>query len=48
MSEDLASTIEEMLKSGKGDAVRLQKILTAIKNGEPVSFEDHQYIENLT
>ena len=48
MPEDLASTIEEILKSGKGDATRLQKILTAIKSGEPVSFEDHQYIENLT
>ena len=48
MSEDLASIIEEMIKSGKGDAVRLQNILTAIKNAEPVSFEDHQYIENLT
>ena len=48
MSEDLASIIEEMIKSGKGDVVRLQNILTAIKNSEPVSFEDHQYIENLT
>lgn len=48
MSEDLDSTIEEMIKSGKGDVVRLQNILTAIKNGEPVSFEDHQYIESLT
>ncbi|HEU5221923.1 MAG TPA: hypothetical protein VFU58_07675 [Candidatus Nitrosotalea sp.] len=48
MSEDLASVIEEMIKSGKGDAARLQNILTAIKNSEPVSFEDHQYIENLT
>lgn len=48
MSEDLASIIEELIKSGKGDAVRLQNILTAIKNSEPVSFEDHQYIENLT
>jgi len=48
MSEDLAGIIEEMIKSGKGDAERLQNILTAIKNAEPVSFEDHQYIENLT
>ncbi len=48
MSEDLASIIEEMIKSGKGDAARLQNILTAIKNSEPVSFEDHQYIETLT
>jgi len=48
MSEDLASIIEELIKSGKGDATRLQNILTAIKNAEPVSFEDHQYIENLT
>lgn len=48
MSEDLANKIEELIKSQKGDAERLQNILTAIKNGEPVSFEDHQYIENLT
>ena len=48
MSEDLASIIEELIKSGKGDAARLQNILTAIKNSEPVSFEDHQYIETLT
>lgn len=48
MSEDLASTLEEMIKSGKGDVARLQNILAAIKNGGPVSFEDHQYIENLT
>lgn len=48
MSEDLANKIEEMIKSQKGDVVRLQNILTAIKNGEPVSFEDHQYMENLT
>lgn len=48
MSEDLASIIEELIKSGKGDVARLQNILTAIKNAEPVSFEDHQYIENLT
>jgi hypothetical protein len=48
MSEDLASIIEEMIKSGKGDTARLQNILTAIKNSEPVSFEDHQYIETLT
>lgn len=48
MSEDLASIIEEMIKSGKGDTVRLQNILTSIKNSEPVSFEDHQYIETLT
>lgn len=48
MSEDLTSTLEEMIKSGKGDVARLQNILAAIKNGEPVSFEDQQYIENLT
>ena len=48
MSEDLASIIEEMIKSGKGDTARLQNILTSIKNSEPVSFEDHQYIETLT
>ena len=48
MSEDLANKIEELIKSQKGDIERLQNILIAVKNGEPVSFEDHQYIENLT
>ncbi|MDE1727558.1 MAG: hypothetical protein KGH81_00060 [Thaumarchaeota archaeon] len=48
MSEDLANKIDELIKSQKGDIERLQNILTAVKNGEPVSFEDHQYIENLT
>lgn len=48
MSEDLANKIEELIKSQKGDIERLQNILVAVKNGEPVSFEDHQYIENLT
>ncbi|MDE1819036.1 MAG: hypothetical protein KGI19_10595 [Thaumarchaeota archaeon] len=47
MPEDLASKIEELIKSQKGDIERLQNILTTVKNGEPVSFEDHQYIENL-
>lgn len=47
MPEDLAAIIEELIKSEKGDMARLQNILTAIKNGEPVSFEDHQYVENL-
>jgi hypothetical protein len=48
MPEDLANKIEELVKSQKGDIKRLQDILTSIKNGEPVSFEDHQYIESLT
>lgn len=48
MSEDLTVIIEELIKAQKGDITRLQNILTAIKNGEPVSFEDHQYVENLT
>jgi hypothetical protein len=47
MSEDLATIIEELIKSEKGDIARLQNILDAIKSGEPVSFEDHQYVENL-
>ncbi len=47
MPEDLATIIEELIKSEKGDMARLQNILTAIKNGEPVSFEDHQYVESL-
>lgn len=47
MQEDLAAIIEELIKSEKGDIARLQNILVAIKNGEPVSFEDHQYIESL-
>ncbi|HZS73085.1 MAG TPA: hypothetical protein VFA69_01140, partial [Candidatus Nitrosotalea sp.] len=48
MSEDLVSTIEELIRSERCDVERLQNVLIAIKNGEPVSFEDHQYIESLT
>ncbi|CUR52330.1 protein of unknown function [Nitrosotalea devaniterrae] len=48
MSEDLVSTIEELIRSERCDVGRLQNVLDAIKNGEPVSFEDHQYIESLT
>lgn len=48
MSDDLVSTIEELIKSERGDVGRLQDILAAIKNGDPVSFDDHQYIESLT
>lgn len=48
MSEDLVSAIEELIKSERGDIGRLQDILAAIKNGNPVSFDDHQYIESLT
>lgn len=47
MSEDLASTIEELIRSERGDVGRLQDILDAIKNGKSISFEDHQYIESL-
>ena len=48
MSDDLVHVIEELIKSERGDVGRLQDILDAIKNGQPVSFEDHQYIEGLT
>lgn len=48
MSEDLIYKIEELIKSERGDVGRLQDILTAIKNGDPVSFDDHHYIETLT
>lgn len=48
MSEDLVSTIEELIRSERCDVGRLQNVLAAIKNGDPVSFEDHRYIERLT
>jgi hypothetical protein len=47
MSEDLIRSIEELIKSERGDVGRLQDILTTIKNGESISFEDHKYIESL-
>jgi hypothetical protein len=47
MSEDLIRSIEELIKSERGDVGRLQDILSAIKNGEVISLEDHQYIESL-
>lgn len=48
MSEDLVRAIEELIKSERGDVGRLQDILSAIRNGDPVSFDDQQYIESLT
>lgn len=48
MSDDLVSTIEELIKSERGDIGRLQDILAAIKNGNPVSLDDRQYIESMT
>ncbi|MDE1843312.1 MAG: hypothetical protein KGH95_06660 [Thaumarchaeota archaeon] len=48
MPEDLVAIIEELIKTQKGDITRLQNILSAIKNEEPISFEDHQYVESLT
>ncbi len=47
MSEDLIRSIEELIKSERGDVGRLQDILSAIKNGELISLEDHQYVESL-
>ena len=47
MPEDLIAIIEELIKAQKGDITRLQNILSAIKNEEPISFEDHQYVESL-
>lgn len=47
MSEDLIRSIEELIKSERGDVGRLQDILSAIKNGESVSPKDHQYVESL-
>ena len=47
MSDDLISTIEELIRSERGDVGRLQDILDLIKNGKTISFEDHQYIESL-
>ena len=47
MSEDLFYTIEELIRTERGDVGRLQDILYAIKNDKPVSSEDQQYIESL-
>jgi hypothetical protein len=47
MSEDLIRSIEELIKSERGDVGRLQDIVSAIKNGGSVSLEDHQYVESL-
>lgn len=48
MPEDLVYTIEELIKKERGDVGRLQDILVMVKNGDPLSFDDHQYIESLT
>lgn len=47
MPEDLVYTIEELIKAERGDVGRLQDILAAIRNGDPISFDDHHYIESL-
>lgn len=47
MSEDLIRSIEELIKSERGDVGRLQDILGTIKKGESISFDDQQYIESL-
>ena len=47
MSEDLIRSVEEMIKSERGDVGRLQDILIAIKNGKSISSDDHQYVESL-
>lgn len=47
MSEDLISTIEELIRSERGDVGRLQDILDVIKNGKSISSEDQRYIESL-
>jgi hypothetical protein len=48
MSEDLSHTIEQLIKSERGDVGRLQDILLAVKNGNVISFDDEQYIKSLT
>jgi hypothetical protein len=47
MSEDLIRSIEEMIKSERGDVCKLQHILDAIKDGKTVSFDDQKYVESL-
>jgi hypothetical protein len=47
MSEDIVSTIEELIRSERGDVGRLQDIRDAIKNGQSISSEDHQYVQSL-
>jgi hypothetical protein len=48
MSEDLIHSIEELIKSERGDVGRLQDILVTIKNGESISLDDRLYIGSLT
>jgi hypothetical protein len=47
MSEELIRSIEELIKSERGDVGRLQDIVTKIKSGESIPLDDHQYIESL-
>lgn len=47
MNEDLIPIIEELIRSERGDIGRLQDIQAAIKNNQPISFEDHQYVKSL-
>ncbi|NDB46588.1 MAG: hypothetical protein EB163_04770 [Nitrososphaeria archaeon] len=47
MSEDLINKILELVKSGRGDAGRLNHIVETLRRGSPLYSSDQKYIEAL-
>lgn len=47
MSEDLINRILELIKSGRGDAGRLDHIVQTLRRGSPLYSSDQKYIESL-
>lgn len=47
MSEDLINKILELIKSGRGDAGRLDHIIQTLRRGSPLYSSDQKYVESL-
>lgn len=48
MSEELIKTVQNLIKSGKGDSKILHDILNILKQGAPLYLSDYKYLEGLT
>lgn len=47
LSEDLINKILEIIKSGRGDAGRLDHIIQTLRRGSPLYLSDQKYVESL-
>src|SRR5690242_7399748 len=48
MSEETIKKVQELIDAKKGDAERLQNILTSLQNNQPLESSDQQYIDSLS